>query len=115
MIGYWYHSKLTENLVADMKRLASHKVKQYLSRPDGELDLHGLTVREALEETARFLEHAERQHWQKVRIITGRGLNSPAGKAVLKEAIGKWLLDYGYRYRSATGQEGGPGSLIVSL
>lgn len=98
-----------------MKRLSPHKLKHYLNRPDGDLDLHGLTVVEALVETKQFLQEAERHHWQKVRVITGRGLNSPSGRAVVKEAVGEWLVSHGYRFQIAKGPDGGPGSLIISL
>ena len=98
-----------------MKRLPSHKLKQYLGRPDGELDLHGFTRLDALAELEIFLRKAEFLHWSKVKIITGRGLNSPEGRGILKESVIDWLVKNRYRYNIASGKEGGPGSVIVDL
>ncbi|HRH32564.1 MAG TPA: Smr/MutS family protein [bacterium] len=98
-----------------MKRLPSHKIKQYLERPDGELDLHGQTKLEALHEVQLFLRRAEILGWHRVKIITGRGLNSPDGKAVLKESVSNWLRQADYKFKEASGKEGGPGSLVVDI
>ncbi len=98
-----------------MKRISSHKIKQYLHRPDGEIDLHGLFREEAIKELEEFLARAERLHWQSVKVITGRGLNSPGGKAIIKENVQIWLRSHNYSFKSAKSSEGGPGSLIVSL
>lgn len=98
-----------------MKRLSSHKIKQYLGRPDGELDLHGLRQDEAMAELADFLEKAERLGWDKVRIVTGRGLNSPGGQGVLKMRTESFLASHGYRFQRAKVAEGGDGCLIVTI
>ncbi len=98
-----------------MKRLPEHKLRQYLSRPDGELDLHGFTRQETLSELESFLNKAESLQWHKVKIITGRGLNSPEGRAILREVVVEWLNNNRYRYSIASGKEGGPGSVIVDL
>lgn len=98
-----------------MSRLPSHKLKQYLERPEGDLDLHGLNRNEAEREVGDFLDKAASLGWERVKIITGRGLNSPDGQSVLKEHIQAYLRDHSYRFRVARGSEGGPGSLIVEL
>ena len=98
-----------------MSRLPSHKLKQYLERPEGELDLHGLNRIESEREVGDFLDKAASLGWKKVKIITGRGLNSPSGHAILKEHVQAYLRRHSYRFRIAKGSEGGPGSLIVEL
>ncbi len=115
MIDYFYHSRLIANLIGDMKRLPPHTLKHYLSRPEAELDLHGFTRLEALLEVQSFLEKAHQQVWQRVKIITGRGLNSHNGQPILKEAVMVWLEEHRYRFEIAKGRDGGPGSLIVVL
>ncbi len=98
-----------------MARISQHKLKQYLNRPDGELDLHGLRVLEAGDELRNFLTQAERRQWSKVKIITGRGLNSPEGRGVLKEYVEGYLGREGYRFREAAGADGGAGCLVVDI
>ena len=98
-----------------MKRIPSHKIKHYISLPDGEIDLHGLFRDEAIKELTDFLHRAESLHWQSVKVITGRGLNSPGGVSVLKEAVETWLRIHNYQYKTAKGKQGGPGSIIVSI
>lgn len=98
-----------------MKRIPSHKIKQFISLPDGEIDLHGLFREEAIKELADFLYRAESLHWQSVKVITGRGLNSPGGVSVVKQATETWLRTHNYQYKTAKGKEGGPGSIIVSI
>jgi len=98
-----------------MKRIPNHKIKQFIRLPDGEIDLHGLFRDEAIKELADFLCRAESLHWQSVKVITGRGLNSPGGVSVLKQATEAWLRIHKYQYKTAKGKEGGPGSIIVSI
>lgn len=98
-----------------MKKISHHTIKQFLRRPDGEIDLHGLTRLEAIKELENFLRQANNMRWESVKVITGRGLNSPDGKAVLKESVIQWLGENGYKYSIAKGKEGGPGSVIVTI
>ncbi len=55
------------------------------------LDLHGLGVREALDETERFLREARANGETVVRIVYGKGHGSPGGRGVLREVIPQWL------------------------
>lgn len=98
-----------------MTRLHKHIVDRYLNRPDAELDLHGLTIREAEKEFFDFIEKAEKQNWQKLRIIVGKGWNSPNGEAVLKDHIKSKVMELGYKVEKAKMNEGGEGVLIVGL
>jgi DNA-nicking Smr family endonuclease len=55
------------------------------------LDLHGLGVRDALEETERFVRHAHSLGEPVVRIIYGKGRGSPGGRGVLRDVVPRWL------------------------
>ncbi|MBU0682224.1 MAG: Smr/MutS family protein [Proteobacteria bacterium] len=55
--------------------------------PQDTLDLHGCTAQEAEVKALRFVEGARRRGILTVRIITGKGLHSPGGKAVLPDTI----------------------------
>jgi len=55
------------------------------------LDLHGCGVREAREITAAFLGDAQAHGERIVRIVYGKGRNSPGGRGVLREVVPRWL------------------------
>lgn len=59
--------------------------------PQESLDLHGCTLEEAEVKISAFMERAELGGLQTVRIITGKGLHSPGGKAVLPNATEQQL------------------------
>ncbi|HSR36737.1 MAG TPA: Smr/MutS family protein, partial [Desulfurivibrionaceae bacterium] len=54
--------------------------------PQAECDCHGLTAAETETLVHRFLTQAERTALRTVRIITGKGLHSPAGP-VLRDVV----------------------------
>ncbi|KAJ7647415.1 hypothetical protein FB45DRAFT_893378 [Roridomyces roridus] len=56
------------------------------SKP-GEIDLHGLYVKEAIERTDLALEQAKRRGDTEIHLIVGKGLHSEHGVAKLKPAI----------------------------
>jgi len=53
----------------------------------GEIDLHGLYVKEAIDYTDRAIEAAKRRGDTTINIIVGKGLHSNGGVAKLKPAI----------------------------
>ncbi len=55
------------------------------------LDLHGLGVRQALDETRAFLEEAHARGERRVRIVYGKGRGSPGGVGVLRRAVPAWI------------------------
>lgn len=83
------------------------------------LDLHGLSVKAALDETQKFVERSYRMGVPSVRIIYGKGLGSPGGRGILREIIPKWCKQEGQEYIASFQREidptGGDGSLIVIL
>jgi DNA-nicking Smr family endonuclease len=59
------------------------------------LDLHGLGVRDAIDETARFVAEMAARGEREVRIVYGKGRGSPGGVGVLRQAIPAWLEQHG--------------------
>ena len=83
------------------------------------LDLHGLSVKEAIEETKAFLEMSQRGGIREVRIVYGKGLGSPGGQGVLRQVIPSWFEKEGRVYVESFQREvdarGGDGSVLVLL
>ncbi|MFN3396248.1 MAG: Smr/MutS family protein [Thermodesulfovibrionales bacterium] len=82
------------------------------------IDLHGMTLKEAEVEIAKFLRNALIKGLSCVKIIHGRGLRSPKGP-VLKGAVENWLKGrfkkYILAYVTARDKDGGLGATYVML
>lgn len=91
------------------------KKNKYLLEPQAVLDLHGSTLAEAEVSVPDFLDEARAKNYRKVRIITGRGLGSQGGRAVLRP----WLEDYlsfaNFSWLPAKINEGGEGAFDIKL
>ncbi|MCM0080351.1 Smr/MutS family protein [Geomonas sp. Red32] len=87
-------------------------------RVDLQLDLHGLTKDEALENLDRFVRGAYNRRQKGVLVITGKGYNSD-GEPVLKAAVAKWLRENGKgmvsEFVQAPNDMGGGGAVVVFL
>lgn len=87
-------------------------------RIDLQLDLHGLTRDEALENLERFVKGAFNRGQKGVLVITGKGNNSP-GEPVLKAAVAAWLRDAGKamvtEFNPAPQEMGGSGAFVIFL
>jgi DNA-nicking Smr family endonuclease len=81
-----------------------------------EIDLHGLTVQAAHNLLARFLIECRERGVLCVRVIHGKGLNSPDGP-VLKRLTDRVLRHRGdvIAFRAARPSDGGGGAAIVLL
>jgi DNA-nicking Smr family endonuclease len=83
------------------------------------LDLHGLGVREAVDETERFLRHAHALGDPVVRIVYGKGHGSPGGRGVLRDVIPRWLEHEGAalveRFERLPDASGADGAVTVWL
>ena len=87
---------------------------------EAECDLHGLTKQEAGREVFRFVQQCQRDGKRWVRVIVGKGLHSPDGKATLKSHIVTALSRRGparfvLAFRTAPQRLGGTGALTVRL
>jgi len=87
-------------------------------RIDLQLDLHGLTRDEAIENLDRFVKGAYNRGQKGVLVITGKGNNSP-GEPVLKLAVAGWLKESGKamvsEFVAAPRDLGGAGAFVVFL
>ena len=76
-----------------------------------ELDLHRLTVDEAIPRLDKFLHDAFRSGYYRVWIIHGKG------SGILRQEVGRFLAKHSLvkSYRAADPQHGGPGATQVEL
>lgn len=86
----------------------------------GAIDLHGLSRVEAREAVEAFIVGMSRQRSCCVKIVHGRGINSPTDRAVLKELLQRWLTSrrmsrHVVAYASAPYADGGVGAIYVLL
>ncbi len=83
------------------------------------LDLHGLSVKQAIIETRAFIEASYRAGIPSVRIVYGKGLGSPGGRGVLRDIIPSWCEKDGRIWVASFQREvdlkGGDGSVIIFL
>lgn len=85
-----------------------------------QIDLHGLGREQAREAVEEFVDRASRFRSCCVKIIHGRGINSPNDKAILKENLQRWLSTrrmsrHVVAYASAPLKDGGVGAIYVLL
>lgn len=85
-----------------------------------DLDLHGTISRDARALVERFLVDAHARGLRCLRIVHGRGRNSPGGVPVLKQSLPRWLGRGPARrivlaYATARPQDGGIGATCVLL
>ena len=83
---------------------------------DAELDLHGLTVREARTAVYEFLASALKHGFRTLKIAHGRGVRSET-PARLKSYVNAWLInvDNVVAFHSAQTRAGGTGAVLVML
>ena len=84
------------------------------------LDLHGLGVDEALQETERFIAQASTRGLRHVLIVHGKGKGSPGGVPLLKNQLSKALCNKRFQRRvlafcTARNIDGGSGAMYVLL
>jgi DNA-nicking Smr family endonuclease len=85
-----------------------------------ELDLHGCDAASARGLVTRLIGDAHARGLRCVRIVHGRGRNSPGGEPVLKAALPHWLSRGPTRrivlaYTSAAPRDGGAGATYVLI
>jgi len=83
-----------------------------------DIDLHGLTLKQAEDALCVFFSEAIKKRLFCVKVIHGRGLRSPGGP-VLKEAFKKWLegsfKKWVLAYSTAKDCDGGLGATYIIL
>jgi len=86
----------------------------------GQIDLHGLSRSEAGVAVQEYIERMSRFRPCCIKIIHGRGINSPADRVTLKESLQRLLATrrmsrYVVAYASAPAEDGGVGAVYVLL
>ncbi len=86
----------------------------------GSIDLHGYSRFEAREVVEAFIIRMSRERSCCVKIVHGRGINSPSDRAILKEHLQRWLATrrmsrHVVAYASAPYTDGGVGAIYVLL
>ncbi|MES2206644.1 MAG: Smr/MutS family protein [Pseudomonadota bacterium] len=105
------------------KRWSRHSVgrrqwKQWLEqRPETIIDLHGHTLDSAFRELAECLYSALRHQQRVILCIHGKGLSSPTGDSVLRQALRQWLMycPEVIAYSPAPDHRGGDGATLIWL
>ncbi len=84
---------------------------------DAEIDLHGLTSREAKKRLLYFLQHCVEHGNRCILIVHGKGSHSPENQPVLKNDINFWLRQHNdvLAFCSAPSRVGGAGAVLVLL
>jgi len=106
-VGYNVHPRITKHLHGG----------QFSIQAD--IDLHGLTAQQAVEDLEVFFKEAVTTGKRAVLIVHGRGLSSPQ-KPVLKNKVYEWLTSGPWRkwviaFTSARAVDGGAGATYVLL
>ncbi len=84
---------------------------------DAEMDLHGMSSRDAQRELLRFLHFCVEDGCRCVQIIHGKGYNTPNNQPVLKNDINLWLRQHKdvLAFCSTPPKAGGTGALYILL
>jgi DNA-nicking Smr family endonuclease len=95
------------------------RLKRGRIRPEGRLDLHGMTQEAAHRALGGFIAHSRNAGRRCVIVITGTG-RGRAGAGVLREQVPKWLSTPPLResvigFAAAQPADGGAGALYVLL
>lgn len=127
-----YHKKELEETFADLEletpeellfvrpglqQRVIRELRRGRIRPEMEIDLHGLRVKQARLAIARFLKQARERHLRCVRIIHGKGRGASASQPVLKQKTNQWLRQPRevLAFCSAPPFDGGTGATYVLL
>ncbi len=114
------HPEYIEAWVGVAGRLYLPHLRGGLYSIQNQLDLHGLSRSEARRTVEEFVLNMSRFRSCCVKIIHGRGINSPNEQAVLKDSLQRWLTTrrmsrYVVAYASAPAKDGGVGAVYVLL
>ncbi|MFO1468178.1 MAG: Smr/MutS family protein [Steroidobacteraceae bacterium] len=93
------------------------KLRRGLIPQAAEIDLHGMTLQQAWDTLADFIEQGRARAQRCVRIVHGKGYRSGGRGPVLKSAVNDWLRHNHdvIAFVSARPLDGGAGALYVLL
>jgi DNA-nicking Smr family endonuclease len=112
-------SVLEAGKAADLDRRTMDKLRKGKMRPEGRLDLHGMTADRALSALNAFLADRQAAGKRCVLVITGKG-SLKEGGGVIRRELPSWLNAPGNRSRvlgfaGAQPNDGGGGAFYVLL
>lgn len=108
---------LVSYTAAGLQKNVLKKMRQGMFGLDAEIDLHGLSSREARQQLLRFLYFCVEDGCRCVHIIHGKGYRSPGNRPILKNELNKWLRQHQdvQAFCSASPRDGGTGAVYVLL
>jgi DNA-nicking Smr family endonuclease len=114
------HPEYIEGWVGGIGKRFLPNLRNGLYSIQGQIDLHGMTRAEAEIAVEEYVIRMSRYRSCCVKIIHGRGINSPADRATLKESLQRLLSTrrmskYVLAYASAPARDGGVGAVYVLL
>ncbi len=114
------HPEYIEGWIGVAGRRFLPNLRNGLYSIQGQIDLHGLSQGQARIAVEEFINQMSRFRSCCVKIIHGRGINSPNDRAVLKESLQRWLSTrrmsrHVVAYASAPLKDGGVGAVYVLL
>lgn len=114
------HPEYIEGWVGLDGRRYLPNLREGLYSIQGQIDLHGMSREEARTAVEDFIIRMSSQRSCCVKVIHGRGINSPNDRAVLKENLSRWLATrrmsrHVVAYASAPFKDGGVGAIYVLL
>lgn len=109
-----------EGHAVGLDELIMNRLREGQLSPEAHLDLHGLNAEQAFETLREFMRQAWFKGLRSVLVVTGRGRNSPAGLAILRQKLPYWLTHEPFKrivlaFCTARPHDGGPGSIYVLL
>lgn len=98
-----------------VSRQTMRRLRRGQYRIDAELDLHGLSLKDARQALLEFIRHNRGNNLTCVRVIHGKGWKSGNTGPVLKPGVNHWLrqLDEILAFVSARPVDGGTGAVYV--
>lgn len=114
------HPEYIEGWVGVAGKRYLPKLRNGLYSIQGQVDLHGLNRDEARKVVEEYIVRMSRYRSCCIKIIHGRGINSPTDRATLKESLQRLLSTrrmsrYVVAYASAPFSDGGVGAVYVLL
>ena len=100
-----------------LPRLTLRKLRRGTYAVEDELDLHGNQSDAARIVLQEFLHQAAQRKLRCVRVIHGKGMNSPGGDAVLRRLTRNWLTQHAQvlAFCAAAAGQGGDGAVLILL
>ncbi|MCK5889470.1 MAG: Smr/MutS family protein [Methylococcales bacterium] len=112
-----YQEDSVSFLAPGLQKNTLKKLRKGFFGLDAEIDLHGLTSREARKKLSHFLQDNIESGSRCVHIIHGKGYRSSDNQPVLKNDVNLWLRQHNevQAFCSTQAKHGGTGAVFVLL